>query len=125
MLNLDRMTCVPAVEDLLTRVRSSLAARRDVEEKRMFGGTAFMVDGKMCVTVGKKGLMCRIDPALHDAAIERDGCSAMVMNGRVYRGYVRVDPAAVATKRDLDHWVGLALDFNVRAKSSRKKTRSR
>jgi TfoX/Sxy family transcriptional regulator of competence genes len=119
------MTQVAAAEDLLTRVRAALSSRRDVEEKRMFGGTAFMVDGKMCVTVGKKGLMCRIDPALHDAAVERDGCSSMVMNGRVYRGYVRVQPAAVATKRDLDHWVGLALEFNVRAKSSPKKTRSR
>ena len=119
------MTQVAAAEDLLTRVRAALASRQDVEEKRMFGGTAFMVDGKMCVTVGKKGLMCRIDPALHDAAVERDGCSSMVMNGRVYRGYVRVQPAAVATKRDLDHWVGLALEFNVRAKSSRKPKSSR
>lgn len=113
------MPCVPADEDLLTRVRAALATCRRVEEKHMFGGTAFMVNGKMCVTVGKKGLMCRIDPAVHDAAIERDGCSSMVMKNRVYRGFVRVQPTAIATKRALDHWVGLALDFNDRAKSSR------
>jgi TfoX/Sxy family transcriptional regulator of competence genes len=84
-----------------------------------------MVDGKICVTVGKKGLMCRIDPAVHDSAIEREGCRTMVMNGRSYRGYVRIDPVVLETKRALDYWVELALDFNARAKSSRKNARSR
>ena len=106
--------------DLLDRVRAALKPTRRVEEKRMFGGTAFMVNGKMCVTVGKKGLLCRIDPDEHDAAVARDGASTMVMNGRSYRGYVRVDPGALETKRDLDSWIDLALDFNSRAKSSKK-----
>ena len=114
---------MPVVEDLVARVRAALASSRRVEEKRMFGGVAFMVDGKMCVTVGKKGLMCRIDPAVHDDAVERDGCRTMVMNGRAYWGFVRVDPAVLGTKRALDYWVGLALDFNARAKSSRKRAR--
>jgi len=37
----------------------------------MFGGIAFMVDRKMCVSVGKARIMCRIDPAIHDAVLKR------------------------------------------------------
>ena len=55
---------------------------RPVEEKKMFGGLTFMVRGKMCVSVGKDRIMCRIDPAIHDAAIQRQGCRSVVMKGR-------------------------------------------
>lgn len=40
------------------------------------------------------------------------------MKGRNYVGYVRVHEDAVKTKRELDTWVDLALDFNARAKAS-------
>ncbi len=109
---------MPRDDALITRVRAALAHAPRVEEKRMFGGTTFMVNGKMCVSVGKNRIMCRIDPALHDAALERKGCRTVVMRGRQYRGYVHVDAAALATKRDLDYWVGLALDYNTRARPS-------
>jgi len=105
-------------EALLNRVKAALAGIRPVEERRMFGGITFMVRGRMCVSVGKERIMCRIDPALHDAALERKGCRTVVMNGRQYRGFVHVEAAALKTKRDLDHWIGLALDYNRKAKAS-------
>lgn len=78
----------------------------------MFGGIAFMVRGKMCVTVGRERIMCRIDPAMHDAALNHEGCRTMVMKGREYRGYVHVDAEAVTSKRDLAYWIALALAYN-------------
>lgn len=33
-------------------------------EKRMFGGAAFMVNGKMCVTASRSRIKCRIDPRM-------------------------------------------------------------
>jgi TfoX/Sxy family transcriptional regulator of competence genes len=87
----------------------------------MFGGVAFMVRGKMCVTVGKDRIMCRIDPAIHDDVLGRKGCRTVVMKGREYRGYLYVDAKAVRTKRELDYWVQLALDYNSKAKVSGKK----
>jgi TfoX/Sxy family transcriptional regulator of competence genes len=104
---------------LIERVKASLARVPRVEEKRMFGGVAFMVRGKMCVTAGKGRIMCRIDPAVHDAAVKRKGARTVFMKGRAYRGWVYVDAAAVKTKRDLDSWVRLALDYNKHAKASR------
>ena len=108
-------------EPLAQRIRQRLGRRKNVEEKKMFGGIAFMVEGKMCVTVGKSRIMCRIDQAGHDAALERKGCTTVVMKGREYRGYVHIDADALTTKRDLDYWVRQALDFNSRAKASTRK----
>jgi len=112
---------MPDDEDLTKRVRAALAGAPGVAEKRMFGGITFMVRGKMCVSVGKERIMCRIDPERQDAALERPGCATVVMKGRSYRGYVYVDAEAVKAKRELDYWIGLALDYNSRAKSSSKK----
>jgi TfoX/Sxy family transcriptional regulator of competence genes len=112
---------MPPDETLVNRVRTAIGNSRPVEEKKMFGGLAFMVDGKMCVTVSKGRIMCRIDPAIHDAALERKGCTTVVMKSREYRGYVHIDAKALSTKADLDHWVKLALDFNGRAKASTRK----
>jgi TfoX/Sxy family transcriptional regulator of competence genes len=108
-------------EELAKRVKAALGRVKPLEEKRMFGGLAFMVRGKMCVSVGKERIMCRIDPAIHDAALQRKGCRTVVMKGREYRGYVHVDADAVKTKSDLDYWVELALDYNSKAKASTKK----
>jgi len=114
---------MPPDDALLHRVRVALGGAVEVEEKKMFGGIAFMVRGKMCVSVGRDRIMCRIDPALHDCALERKGCRTVVMKGREYRGYVHVDADAVRDQRDLAYWIGLSLDYNGRAKSSRSKRR--
>lgn len=99
-------------DDLVKRVRAALARVRGVEETKMFGGTAFMVRGKICVSARAERIMCRIDPALHDAAVKRKGCQTVVMKGREYRGYVHVDAEALKTKAAVKYWVELALAHN-------------
>jgi TfoX/Sxy family transcriptional regulator of competence genes len=107
-------------ERLTNRVRAALAHVTNVEEKKMFGGIAFMVDGKMCITVGDNEIMCRIDPALNDMVLTKKGCRPVIMKGHEYKGYVYVNEDAVKTKKDFDYWIGLSLDFNKTAKSSKK-----
>lgn len=109
---------MPYSEKLAARVRAGLAHMRDVKERKMFGGIAFMVKGKMCVTVGKDRIMCRIDPDSHDAAIRRKGARTMTMGEREYRGYVRVQEDALTSKSQLDYWLRLSLAFNKNAKAS-------
>jgi TfoX/Sxy family transcriptional regulator of competence genes len=108
-------------EELTLRVREALAHLPKVEEKRMFRGVGFMVNGKMCVSTGDDELMCRIDPALHDELVERRGCRPMIMKGREYKGYVYVKEDEINTRKKLDEWIGFAVDFNKRAKASVKK----
>src|SRR5258708_4423871 len=64
---------------LAARVNAALRRAPRVREKRMFGGITFMVNGKMCISVGARGLMCRIDPESHDAAIARRGVRTVRM----------------------------------------------
>ena len=75
----------------------------------------------MCVGIIGDELMCRIDPALHDQAIAKKGCRTMDFTNRPMSGYVMVDESGMKSKADFDHWIGLALDFNKRAKASKKK----
>ncbi|MBC9909185.1 TfoX/Sxy family protein [Chitinophaga varians] len=99
-------------EELANKLRKALDKQKGVTEKKMFGGLAFMVNEKMCLTAGADRIMCRIDPALHQAAIARKGCTTVIMGGKEYKGYVHVTADSLHTKADWDYWVNLALDFN-------------
>jgi TfoX/Sxy family transcriptional regulator of competence genes len=107
-------------EHLAERIRQALAHVPNVKEQKMFGGLAFMVNGKMCVTVGPARIMCRIDPALHEDAVQKKGVSTVIMGGRTYKGYVHVTEDEVKTSKALAYWIGLALDYNKTAKASKK-----
>lgn len=106
-------------EKLADRLRQALAGIPKVEEKKMFGGLAFMVNGKMCLTAGRDRIMCRIDPGIHEEALKRKGSSTVIMRGREYKGYVHVNEDSLQAKADFNYWVALALDYNKKAKSSR------
>jgi len=108
-------------ENIADRIREALVDIPKVEEKKMFRGVTFMVNGKMCISVGKDNVMCRIDPVLHEVAIERNGATTMKMKGREYKGYIDVTEEGIKSKKDFDYWIGLVLDFNSRAKASPKK----
>lgn len=112
-------------KELTNRVREALSHLIKVEEKKMFSGITFMVDGKMCISVGDNRIMCRIDPAIHEDAVKRNDCRTVTMRGREYKGYIYVNEEAIKTEQDFNYWIGLALDFNKKAKAATKKrTRS-
>jgi TfoX/Sxy family transcriptional regulator of competence genes len=112
---------MPYSEKLADRIREALVEVPKVKEKVMFSGITFMVDEKMCISVGPDRIMCRIDPLLQDQLLEEKPCRVMVMKGREYKGYILVNEEDVQRKKELDFWIGLCLDFNARAKSSKKK----
>lgn len=102
---------------------SELISLKDniTEEKKMFGGLCFMVNDKMCVGVEKERLMVRLDPLKYDEAIKKEGCMPMDFTGRVMKGFVFVDTEVLKTKKQLEYWINLALEFNKIAKVSKKK----
>lgn len=106
-------------EKLAGRIRKALAHLPNVKEKKMFGGMAFMVDDKMCITVGADKMMFRIDPAIHNEATKKKGCCTVIMRGREYKGYVHVNQDSIQNERDFDYWIKLALNYNKIAKSSK------
>jgi TfoX/Sxy family transcriptional regulator of competence genes len=108
-------------EQLSDRIREALAAIEGVEEKAMFGGMCYMVDGKMCVGVVGDEMMCRIGADKMPEALERPGCREMDFTGRPMAGYVFVDEYGTKKPADFNYWIDLCLQFNPRAKASKKK----
>jgi TfoX/Sxy family transcriptional regulator of competence genes len=107
-------------EKLSDRIREALVNIPKVEEKDMFGGKCFMINGKMCVGVVKDEMMCRIDPAEDEKALEMPGCRPMDFTGRPMKGYVFVSNEEMKSKKMFDHWINLCLNFNSKAKASKK-----
>lgn len=108
-------------EKLANRIRKRLSEVPKVKEKEMMGGLTFMVNDKMCIGIIKDEMMCRIDPELQEAALEKKGCRIMDFTGRPMKGYVMVAEDGMKSKKDFDFWIALCLDFNKKAKRSKKK----
>jgi hypothetical protein len=109
---------------IANRVSDVLLARRvSFETKAMMGGLCFMVNDKMCLGVADSRLMVRLDPAMQDECLLRPGCKPMDFTGRPMRGYVFVHPEGIESDARLRYWVDLALAFNPKAKSSKKRSK--
>jgi TfoX/Sxy family transcriptional regulator of competence genes len=99
-------------EGLAERVRRLLEDRSDVEDKRMFGGIAFLVAGNMACGVSGENLMVRVDREESEALIESEpGVRRFDMTGRPMRGWLLVAPEATADDGDLERWVRRGEEF--------------
>ncbi len=99
-------------EDLANRLRELLADEPGITERRMFGGLAFLLDGRMSVSASRNGgLLVRVDPAETAALLARPGVSLMEMGGRTMDGWITVAPAGLKTKRQLAGWVRRGTGF--------------
>ena len=106
-------------ESLAQQVRAILATElplhvfeEEVEEKKMFGGLAFMVRGKMSVTVSSRSqelVMVRIGKEMEKQVLPKNGASVTLMKGRLYHGYIDLDGEA---QKELSYWIKLALSYN-------------
>jgi TfoX/Sxy family transcriptional regulator of competence genes len=112
-----------AFDELLAdRIRLVLKEKRiTYKENQMMGGLAFMVNDKMCVGIIKNNMIARIAPELYEDATDRPGCRPMDLTGKPMRGWIFIEPEAIDLDKDLNKWIQLALDFNPRAKSTKKK----
>lgn len=113
---------MPYDPKLAERIREYLTRFPElgIEEKIMFGGLAFMVNGKMCVNASGQNLMCRFDPSFTKELTAKTGFLPMKMNGKEYEGYCYVEPIGFKESNDFEYWMKICLDFNGRAKSSKK-----
>jgi len=99
-------------DGLAQRVREALEGIRSVEEKRMFGGLAFMVRGSMCVGVVGRELMVRVGPEAYAETLRRPHARPMDLTGKPLRGFVYVAAAEIASDAGLGQWLERALAFN-------------
>src|SRR5262245_29046801 len=95
---------------LVERIRQALARTRGVEEKKMFGGVGFLLNGNMLVGVWKDSLIVRLGPEEGDEALKEPHVSEFNITGRSMRGWVLVAPGGVEEDQ-LGGWVQRAVKF--------------
>ena len=99
-------------EQLASRIRALLDGERDLAEKKMFGGLAFLVGGNMAVAAsGQGGLLVRVDPQESHALADGVHVQPMEMRGRTMEGWLRVDSRTVTDDKALADWVARGAAF--------------
>ncbi len=81
----------------------------------MFGSVGFIVNGKLCIGVGDHPdhiMMVRVGVDMYEQELANKGAHPAIMRGREHPGYIFLTEEAVETQADLEHWVGLAIEFN-------------
>ena len=92
-------------EGLAQRIRELVQVRREITERKMFGGLAFMSDGHMFVGVLGDTLMARVGSAEYAGALAQRHVREMDFTGKPMKGYVYVDASGLEEESDLKHWV--------------------
>jgi hypothetical protein len=98
-------------EELAGRIRQGLARRKGIEEKKMFGGIGFLLNGNMLVGVWKESLIVRLGPEEGEEALKEPHVSEFDITGRAMRGWVLVAPEGVEADDELSGWVQRAVKF--------------
>ena len=96
---------MPYDEKLAERVRRALRGRGELDEKQMFGGLAFMVDGHMCCGVIGEDLMVRVGADKLGEALARPHARPMDFTGRPSPGMVYVGPGGTKRAAAVAAWV--------------------
>jgi hypothetical protein len=120
------------VDELTWRVRVALAAEL-VTERRMFGGTTFMLNGNMLCWAGRSGLMVRVGREGEAAALTAPFTGPCLETGRPMGGFVMVKHLGIAEDASLAHWLDFARAYvtalpakaGARARTRRLKRRQR
>ena len=99
-------------EALAERVRGHLEGLPELTEKKMFGGLAFLLAGRMAVAAaGQSGLLLRCDPAETDVWVAEPGVERFEMRGKAMDGWLHVEDTAVATEPELERWVAVGVGY--------------
>src|SRR6516165_7291697 len=98
-------------EELAERIRQGLARRKGIEEKRMFGGIGFLLNGNLLVGVWKDSLIVRLGPEEGEEALKERHVSEFDITGRPMKGWVLVAPEGVEADEQVNGWIERAMKF--------------
>lgn len=102
---------MPYDDKLAERLRDLLLNREGFEEKKMFGGVCFFLNGHICVGIHKDNLILRLGKEEGELALLREHIRPFDITGRAMTGWVMVRPAAFKTKPQLQKLTDWAIQF--------------
>jgi TfoX/Sxy family transcriptional regulator of competence genes len=98
-------------EALASRVRQALARKKGIEEKKMFGGIGFLLNGNMLVGIWKESLIVRLGDEQGAQALLEPHVSEFNITGRSMKGWVLVALEGVRNDDQLSGWIQRAVKF--------------
>ncbi len=98
-------------ETLAARIRDALSRKKNIEEKKMFGGVGFLKNGNMLVGVWKDSLIVRLGPDAYNDALLEPHVKEFDITGRPMKGWVMVESEGVEEDSELNEWIQLAVQF--------------
>jgi TfoX/Sxy family transcriptional regulator of competence genes len=98
-------------ETLAQRIRQALARKKNIQEKKMFGGVCFLLNGNMLVGVWKESLIVRLGQDQGDEALLEPHVKEFDITGRPMRNWVLVEPKGVEDDDQLSGWIQRAIKF--------------
>jgi TfoX/Sxy family transcriptional regulator of competence genes len=96
---------------LAQRIRDSLARKKNIEEKKMFGGIGFLLQGNMLVGVWKNSLIVRLGQDNYDEALLEPHVKEFDITARPMKGWVLVESGGVEYDEELRGWIQRAVKF--------------
>lgn len=103
---------MPFDESLADRIRALVQGRLDIEERKMFGGLAFLLRGHMCCGIVGSDLMVRVGRDDYESALAESHVRPMTFTGRPLTGMVYVAPAGIRTAKSLQRWIERGIRFS-------------
>ena len=98
-------------ESLAERIRTTLARKKGIESKKMFGGIGFLLNGNICVGVWKDSLIVRLEPDETEEALKEAHVKVFDITGRPMKGWMLVEPGGIADDVSLKDWIQRAMTF--------------
>jgi TfoX/Sxy family transcriptional regulator of competence genes len=98
-------------ESLAQRIRVALARKKNVEEKKMFGGIGSLLNGNMLVGVWKDSLIVRLGPDEGEEALLERQVKEFDITGRAMKGWGMVEPLGVGDDGQVKAWIERAVKF--------------
>ncbi len=98
-------------ESLAQRIRDALVRAKNVEEKKMFGGVGFLLNGNMVVGVWKDSLIVRVGADSYEDALLESHVEQFDITGKPMKGWIMVQPEGIEEDEQLNEWIQRALEF--------------
>jgi hypothetical protein len=98
-------------EALAERIRQGQTRRKGIEEKKMFGGVGFLLNGNLLVGIWKDSLCVRLGPEQAVKALHEPHVKEFDITGRPMKGWVLVEPQGVEDDDQVSAWIQWAVKF--------------
>ena len=96
---------------LAHRVHDVLSGEPGLDEKKMFGGIGYMLNGNLACGLWGDALIVRCGPDAYEEALAQPHTGVFDVTGRVMKGWVLVAAEGITEDHDLADWIKKGTDF--------------